>query len=172
MALKDAVKALQKELNDLGADLKEDGKAGPKTQAALALAYEGKLKPKAEPEATDEIEGAGLNERSLKNLATCHPDLQRLAAEMRREIDFVVICGHRNKADQDKAFRDGFSKTPWPKSKHNKVPSLAFDAINSRFDWNDAEHFTRMRAIAKACAARLGIKIRLISWDKPHIELA
>lgn len=110
--------------------------------------------------------------RSLKNLFQCHTDLQRLAYEVRKEMDIEIICGHRNEADQNKAFREGKSKLKWPNSKHNKTPSLAYDACPNPIDWKNIAAFEKMREITKKCAARLGIKIRLISWDKPHVELA
>lgn len=113
-----------------------------------------------------------LSARSLKNLSQCHPDLQRIAEAAIKEFDFVVICGHRNEKDQNKAFAEGHSKLKWPKSKHNKTPSLAFDACPYPIDWSKRARFLEMRAKLKEVAARLGIKVRFISWDLPHIELA
>ena len=40
----------------------------------------------------------------------------------------MIVCGHRNKEDQNKAFAEGKSKLKWPKGKHNKLPSQAVDA--------------------------------------------
>ena len=48
--------------------------------------------------------------RSRERLDTCHQDLQTLFEAVIEEVDCSVICGHRNKADQDKAFASGNSK--------------------------------------------------------------
>jgi len=121
-----------------------------------------------------------FSKRSLTNLSQCHPDLQKIAHEAIKEFDFVVICGHRNKADQEEAFRKGASKVHWPNSMHNKKPSLAFDAYpypipKKVADWDTPEYlakFAQMRSVFKAVARRLGINVRTIGWDKPHLELA
>lgn len=157
MSLVEAIKQLQKEVGT-----KPDGKWGPKTEAALKAALA--QKP-AEA-------GGSLNARSLKNLGQCHPDLMRVAEEARKGFDFTVICGHRNKADQDKAFKGGFSKVKWPNSKHNKTPSLAFDACPNPIDWDNTAAFKAMRTHFQKAADKLGIKVRFISWDLPHLELA
>jgi peptidoglycan L-alanyl-D-glutamate endopeptidase CwlK len=110
--------------------------------------------------------------RSLTNIAQCHPDLQKIAAELIKEMDVTVICGHRGKDAQNKALRDGTSKLPWPKSKHNSLPSRAMDVCPSPINWEKRAQFLEMRERMKKIAARLGIKVRFISWDLPHIELA
>ena len=68
-----------------------------------------------------------FSHRSEKELASVHPDLQQLAREVINFYDFSVRKGHRERADQDLAFETGASKTPWPESKHNKIPAEAFD---------------------------------------------
>lgn len=113
-----------------------------------------------------------FSERSLKNLAECHPDLQRIAHEAIKEFDFVVIKGHRGKAEQEAAVRAGTSKLHWPYSKHNKTPALAFDACPYPIDWQARARFMEMRRVFQRVASRLGIPVRFISWDLPHIELA
>ena len=50
MSLSDVTKKLQIELNGAGAGLRVDGVPGPKTQAALKLAYENSLKVEVKPE--------------------------------------------------------------------------------------------------------------------------
>lgn len=64
---------------------------------------------------------------SRKHLDTCHPDIIKVIEAAIRYYDFSVVCGHRGKEAQDAAVAGGFSKTPWPTSMHNKVPSLAVD---------------------------------------------
>lgn len=100
------------------------------------------------------------------------------------EYDFTVLCGHRNKEDQDKAFAEGNSKTPWPKSKHNKIPSWAVDIAPYPIDWNDMDRFKQLAKIVLRIADELAVPIRWggdfntdgdkttnDAWDKPHFEL-
>lgn len=70
-----------------------------------------------------------FSETSKKRLAECHVDLQVLFNEVIKGYDCSIVCGHRGKADQEKAVAGGFSKTPFPASKHNKVPAMAVDAV-------------------------------------------
>lgn len=112
-----------------------------------------------------------FSKRSLKNLSQCHPDLQRIADQLIKEMDVVVICGHRGEKEQNEAFARGTSKLRWPRSKHNKTPSLAFDACPYPIDWEARARFLEMRKRMQAIADRLRIKVRFISWDLPHIEL-
>lgn len=109
--------------------------------------------------------------RSLTNVSQCHKDLQKIANELIKEMDVVVICGHRGEKAQNEAFAKGTSKLKWPKSKHNKVPSLAMDVCPHPINWEARATFFEMRSKMKLIAQRLGIKVRFISWDLPHIEL-
>lgn len=116
--------------------------------------------------------------RSLKNLEQCDKRLQKIAHEAIKEFDFIVICGHRGEKEQNAAVARGTSKLKFPKSKHNKTPSLAFDAVpyikgaKGGIDWEARAKFMEMRAVFKKTAAKLGIDVRTISWDLPHLELA
>jgi peptidoglycan L-alanyl-D-glutamate endopeptidase CwlK len=112
-----------------------------------------------------------FSKRSLNNLAQCHPDLQKIAHELIKEMDVVVICGHRGEKAQNEAFKRGTSKVRYPNSKHNKTPSRAFDACPYPIDWEARARFLEMRERMRAIAKRLEIKVRFISWDLPHIEL-
>lgn len=118
-----------------------------------------------------------FSKRSLDNLKSCHPDLQKVAHAAIKDFDFSVICGHRGKAEQDKAVATGKSKAKWPTSKHNSKPSLAFDATPVPLDWNDIDSFKRMAAHMKAAAKRVDVKIKWGGdfknfFDGPHFELA
>jgi peptidoglycan L-alanyl-D-glutamate endopeptidase CwlK len=68
---------------------------------------------------------------SRARLDTCHGLLITLfdrvikRPDLRR--DLTVTCGHRGKAEQDAAVKSGASKLAWPRSKHNRSPSLAVD---------------------------------------------
>jgi peptidoglycan L-alanyl-D-glutamate endopeptidase CwlK len=117
---------------------------------------------------------------SQAQLATCHPDLQRLftvfALECPPEADHSLICGYRGKAEQDKAVADGKSTKPFPSSGHNKLPSRAMDLQPhpmSPDDWKNPYRFWLIQGRLRACAERLRIRLKpAISWDAPHVELA
>ncbi len=75
--------------------------------------------------------------RSLKNLGTCHIDLQILFNEVIKTFDCIVMEGYRNKEDQEKAFASGNSKLHYPNGKHNQNPSNAADVYPYPINWND-----------------------------------
>lgn len=121
---------------------------------------------------------------SAVKLATCDPQLIKLFNEVIKVIDITIIEGHRNQADQHKAFISGHSELDWPKGNHNKLPSYAVDVAPIKYvngkatiDWNDTKAFTELSVIVKAKAKELGISI---IWggdwkslkDLPHYELS
>lgn len=121
---------------------------------------------------------------SLDNLATADSRLQDIFNEVIKHFDCTIVCGYRNKKEQDKAVAAGASKTPWPTSKHNKSPSLAVDAIPYPIKWGDKEGMTYFAGFVKGIAASKGISIRWggdwgkdnnlsnEAWDDlPHFEL-
>jgi peptidoglycan L-alanyl-D-glutamate endopeptidase CwlK len=123
---------------------------------------------------------------SKKKLALLHPDLQALLREAIKVMNFTIVCSFRDKAGQDAAVASGASKTPWPTSKHNKVPAQAFDFCPYRngLQWNDREAFYYMAGIFKGIATQMNIPIRWGGdWDGdndlhnqtfndlPHIEI-
>lgn len=70
---------------------------------------------------------AQFSKSSKEKLSTCHSDLQILCNRLIERYDFVVVCGHRNEEDQNRAYRLGKSEKQWPDGKHNTIPSLAVD---------------------------------------------
>jgi len=100
---------------------------------------------------------------SRKKLLTCHPKLRLLVNTVAERIDLLVICGYRNEADQNLAFLSKASKLKWPKSKHNKKPSMAVDCApldaEGKLDWKDIEAFKNMIVVFKEEAKKLGIEI-------------
>lgn len=119
---------------------------------------------------------------SQARLATCDERLRLVMQEAIRTspVDFTVTCGHRGQEEQDKAVREGKSKTPWPSSRHNSDPSEAVDVCPYRngvgLVWNDHEAWSLLASHIKATAARLGIAIEWGGdWhkfiDKPHFQL-
>lgn len=122
--------------------------------------------------------------KSVSRLATCDVRLQEILNEAIKFIDFSVLCGHRGEADQNKAFRDGNSKLPYPNSKHNSYPSLAVDIAPYPIDWDDTVRFAHLIGIMRGIARMKGYNLRVgIDWDAdgeirdhqfldfPHIEL-
>ncbi len=125
-----------------------------------------------------------FSKRSISNLETCHPVLQALAHETIKYFDFTVIEGHRSKAKQMEAYANKTSKLKWPRSKHNQMPSEAFDALPYPFPgWEGMEAKAAFQAQAEAILAawdRLGditAGWRLVSahvswgWDSPHFQI-
>lgn len=122
--------------------------------------------------------------KSLDILATCHPDLQLVCNEAIKLYDFTVLEGYRPKDKQDKAVEEGRSKTPWPISKHNTMPSRAVDIAPYPVNWNNPERFFFLAGIMLGISAKLGKRLR---WggdfnmngdfddqsfkDLPHFEL-
>lgn len=119
-----------------------------------------------------------FGKKSKQNLGTCHKNLQKIANEAIKEIDFSIICGHRTKKDQNEAYRNGYSKIKYPHGKHNGIPSLAFDFIPYPFkspeDWENTERFAEVGNILKEKASELGIEVTWggdWGWDWGHFEL-
>ncbi|UZJ39165.1 M15 family metallopeptidase [Prosthecochloris sp. SCSIO W1102] len=88
-------------------------------------------------------------------------------------FDCVVLCGHRNRVEQERAFSEGTSKVRWPKSKHNKYPSRAVDVAPydmspvGPVNWQDRERMTFFAGFVLATAKQLGINIRWGGdWDR------
>jgi peptidoglycan LD-endopeptidase CwlK len=122
--------------------------------------------------------------RSKEKLATCDARLQRILNEAIKYRDFSVLCGHRNKEDQEEAYRTGNSTQRWPNSKHNSLPSKAVDIAPYPIDWSDSARFARLVGFIEYIAMSMSIRIRWGGdWngnmrtkdeklvDMPHIEL-
>lgn len=101
-----------------------------------------------------------LSSASQARLDTCHSDLQVVFKEVIRHIDFVVIQGHRGEQEQHEAFASGRSRLPWPKGKHNSIPSLAIDVAPLPLDWNDRDHFHYFAGFVMGVAKLKGIPLR------------
>ena len=122
-----------------------------------------------------------FGKNSLKCLSELDPRLNALAVLMmkRQEMDFAIICGHRNETEQNAAFAAGRSKVKYPYSKHNANPARAYDRVpypiplNAAGDWDDKSPlWDQLAALEQQCADELGIEIvNTIPWDRPHCEL-
>jgi len=121
---------------------------------------------------------------SQANLDTCDPRLIDLFTTVAKYFNCSVICGHRNQYDQNKAVAEGKSKTSWPESKHNTLPSKAVDVMPYPIDWQDKDRIYMFVGIVRGIAALKGIPIRCgADWDGdmqvkdqnfhdlPHFEL-
>lgn len=120
---------------------------------------------------------ARFGHTSLSNLATCDERLQRIAHHAIKKYDFKVICGLRGEQAQWDAYNAGYSKLKYPKSKHNRAPSQAFDVVPYPIDWDNHDRFHNMAEVIKEEARRE--KVELIwggDWqnfsDLAHFEIA
>lgn len=103
---------------------------------------------------------------SKSRLATCHPEIQRLFNSLIEDYDVSIICGHRTEAEQNEAVAKGASKTKFPNSKHNSMPSLGIDAALYPINWNDTGRHYMFVGIVRERARLLGIPIRCgADWD-------
>lgn len=119
------------------------------------------------------------SKQSAERLATCDQQLRDLFNEVVKHFDCTILEGHRVKEAQDKYVAEGKSKTPWPTSKHNKIPSKAVDAVPYPVRWGvagtpeqrrkDIARFYMFAGFVKGIAASMGIKIRWGGdWDGDH----
>ena len=112
-----------------------------------------------------------FSERSKKNLSEAHEHLQILFNEVIKYYDCAIICGHRGEEEQDEAYSSGRSDKLYPDSKHNRIPSLAVDAVpwfkdRPHIRWEDKVKFYHFSGFVLAIAATLGIKVRWGgNWD-------
>lgn len=104
--------------------------------------------------------------RSLSNLSTCHPDLQRILSLSisRSAIDFGISEGHRSVERQYKLFKEDKSRIDGvnKKGKHNYTPSLAADLYIYHADSTvrakviyDTEHLSFVAGVIWACWSEL-----------------
>ncbi len=117
-----------------------------------------------------------FGKNSLKHRSQMHPDLQLVFDEAIKTYNLSLLCGHRNKEDQNKAFSEGFSKVQWPNSRHNIFPSEAGDAAPYPLDWKDIAAFKEMAKHVKAAAKKVNVEIEWGGdWktfkDYPHFQL-
>jgi peptidoglycan L-alanyl-D-glutamate endopeptidase CwlK len=118
--------------------------------------------------------------------------MQMIVSEAIKRIGFVVIRCYVGYADQEKAFRTKASPFHFPKSEHNKKPSMAIDFIPNPWngDWNNLAPFADVAHVLIAVAEELyaagkikhkfrwghdwdmdGIEGEKGEWDTDHGEL-
>ena len=119
---------------------------------------------------------------SLARLGTCDLRLQRVAFEVIKRVDFSVVCGHRDEADQEAAYVGGFSKVRWPYSRHNDQPSEALDfwpyPRPTPGEVVEARRFAYVAGLFVGVAHEMGIELQWggVIWlprflDMLHIQL-
>jgi len=114
--------------------------------------------------------------RSTTNLDTCVEPLRLLFREVIKHMDCTVVCGHRDEAAQEEAFRTGRSKARWGESLHNSFPSLAVDVVPYPIDWEDITRFEHFAGFVLGVATQMGISIEWGGrWtsivDRPHFQM-
>jgi peptidoglycan L-alanyl-D-glutamate endopeptidase CwlK len=116
-----------------------------------------------------------FSQTSKDRLATCDTRLQALFNSVVMDYDCAIICGFRNKEDQDKAYAQGYSKARWPNGNHNRTPSLAVDVMPVPIIWEDIDRLNRFAVVVKARAKQMGIAVEWGGdWrfvDRPHWEV-
>ena len=106
------------------------------------------------------------SQRSLDNLSEAHQDLQTVFNYVIKYRDCSIICGQRGEEEQNTAFDRGHSKLRYPKSKHNKQPSLAVDVIPYPFGgWHDVDQFREFGNFV------LGVSVMLKSYGAIENEI-
>ena len=122
-----------------------------------------------------------LSPASRAKLETCDPRLVAVVLAVAEHSRFVVVCGHRGQADQDRAVARGASRTPWPTSRHNSTPSEAVDLApldaTGAVDWEDRQAFAVLAGAVLHAAAVRGVRLEWGGhWpsfpDLPHFQLA
>lgn len=110
-----------------------------------------------------------FSKTSQDRLDTCHEDLQRLFERVVEEYDCSILCGHRGQEEQNRAFEKGLSKLEFPKSKHNRTPSLAVDVAPYPVDWKNWPEWYHFAGYVKAIARDMGISVRWGGdWDSDN----
>lgn len=123
-----------------------------------------------------------FSDRSIKELSTAHPDLQRLFNKVIEGYDCTVIQGQRSQEEHERNLEAGTSKTQ--NSKHVMSPAMAVDVAPYPVDWKNTKKFYHFAGYVQRVAEELGLKIRWGGdWDSdgdlndqnfndlPHFEL-
>jgi len=83
-----------------------------------------------------------FSKSSQDKLLNADPEFQVLFNYVIKYFDCKILCSERGEEAQNKAYRDGFSKTRYPNSKHNSLPSEAIDVVPFPIEWKNTN---RMR---------------------------
>lgn len=101
-----------------------------------------------------------FSDRSKAHRNECERDLREVLDEAIKYVDFSVVTGFRDMAQQNKAFTDGKSQLRWPKSRHNTFPSQAFDIIPYPAGWDATyEQWYELATYIMRAGIKLGVRI-------------
>ena len=153
-----------------------DGDWGPLSKGAAAE-WAKQQEPKPEPIPVNER----FDNRTEENLATMQPQAQKLfrsflrhAIPMGAEMGVVVklICGFRNKKDQEDAKRRGTSRAGWAYSWHNHgwAGDLGLFQGNSYVDGDNPKLAMKVYRKLRELANEMGLNI-LGEWDPAHFQI-
>jgi hypothetical protein len=112
------------------------------------------------------------NAKSLKNIRTCHPDLQVLAFRVAKYRNCSALSGRRGEEEQNYLYQIGASTKKFPFSDHNTEPfSIALDLVPYKdtvphIDWKDEASFIEFSGFVKAIALNCGTPVGSgLDWD-------
>lgn len=108
-----------------------------------------------------------LSDESLGKLQSVHQDLQRLVYAVCEFVPLEVMVGYRDKDAQSLAVSQGRSKTPFPSSKHNQLPSLAVDITPLPYFPENTVRLYYFSGFVLGVAKKLGIALRCgADWNQ------
>ena len=118
-----------------------------------------------------------FSQSSAAKLSTCDKRLQDLFNKVIEYRDCTILEGHRGEEAQNKAFMDGNSKTKWPNSNHNTIPSKAVDVMPYPINWDDMIRLNEFACFVEGVAAGMGIDVKWGGrwsnfFDGPHWEVS
>jgi len=114
---------------------------------------------------------------SMSRLATCSEAVQLVMNRASDYLNISILCGHRNKADQEDAYDNGFSQVHYPDSEHNhedKDGNPESDAVDAgiyrpdlrNVDYGDLPAFAVLYGVLHVCAQQVGcVVIWGHDWD-------
>jgi hypothetical protein len=121
-----------------------------------------------------------FSQRSRRRLYTCDQRLVQVMETAIREIDLIVLEGHRSPETHNEYIHRGATRVPYSRTRHRHNPSQAVDIapwitqLNRMADWNDPNelrYFYYMGGFVQATAIRvLGYPLRWGgNWDGDSI---
>ena len=108
-----------------------------------------------------------FGKKSRENLETCDERLQEIFNEVVKTYDCSVTCGHRGKADQNKAFDEGRSKVKFPIGRHNSYPSRAVDVYPFPISMKNFDRMNHFAGFVIGIAKSMGYKL---TWGRDWDE--
>lgn len=107
---------------------------------------------------------AKFGNTSRQRLSECNWALQKLMERVVQIRDISVVCGVRDKEEQNKMFDEGKSKLRWPDGNHNIIkpflPVRAVDIVPWPEQYSDPMTMIHVAGIVLGVAAEMKIPIR------------